>query len=150
MLRDHLATRHNGRREPARMRQFRLAADPLAECGARDCSTKVQFRDAPCIAIEKHVVTRGSLIKYVANTRGGVHYSPSWRSKSADPAFRALDTINALGWEVLRLPFVAYELFSTAEAILTSMDVRTLANELDVLKSTAEEFRARREKMAPP
>jgi hypothetical protein len=93
------------------------------------------FLQSPCSYLKGTRISRHDLIKYVANTKGGVHYDPAGQSKkSQDAKFNLLRDMEQTGIAGLGIAFngrnlVHHELASAIKSILGSRQIQRLQAE---------------------
>jgi hypothetical protein len=81
-----------------------------------------KFTESPCILIGAQSISRRTVIKYVANKAGGVHFDPSRKQTPEELQFSMLDSASKnLG--MLDKNAVNFELLSTGQALGRAKDV---------------------------
>jgi hypothetical protein len=92
------------------------------ESPERDLSLK-KFLDSACIVARGTKISRRTLIKYVANKLGGVHFDPKRDlTKMEEQQFALLDEIRDERI-VADKPAIYFELLSVGQALLASPDI---------------------------
>jgi len=84
-----------------------------------------EFVESPCLIVAGTEITRGELVKYVANKLGGAHTDLRRdESKEFDRKCQLLDT-HRITTRIVEKNSVYYELLSIGQALVNSHDVQT-------------------------
>jgi len=87
-----------------------------------------EFVNAPCLVVHGHLISRRSLVKYVANTMGGAHFG---RAKGPlDESIRCLLDSVVDQYQLAGKSVVYYELLSVGQAIAAADDVVRFCREV--------------------
>ena len=89
-----------------------------------------EFVEAPCIVAEGQVISRRTLINYVANALGGAHYDPKRDRKKTGKVFSLLDRA-ATKFEFEDKNLVYFELLAIGQSIAKSRDVENLRRKIE-------------------
>lgn len=83
------------------------------------------FRNQICLYSKGHKISRETLIRYVANKRGGKHFDTT-RTGNRGPQFSALDKLDIYEIGPTALDPVFYEIMATAKHLIDSPEVQAL------------------------
>jgi hypothetical protein len=107
---------------PHEARQIFGSSEDSAE---RDLRLKT-FLDSTCVVARGNKISRRTLVKYVANKLGGVHFDPSRNiAKDEEKSFSLLDEIRDQ-YTACNRAAIYFEFLSIGQAILKSPDVDIL------------------------
>jgi len=89
----------------------------------------IPFKHSPCVVIDGQIISRVSVIKYVANKLGGSHFDTSRKGRKDDEIFarldRAYDNVQIAGKN-----YIYHELLSIGQAIVQSPMTLTLMDKI--------------------
>lgn len=89
-----------------------------------------EFVEATCVVAEGQLISRRTLINYVANALGGAHYNTKRDRKKTGKDFSVLDRA-AQNFEFEDKNLVYFELLAIGQAIVNSRDVEMLCQKVE-------------------
>jgi hypothetical protein len=88
----------------------------------RDFSLR-KFAEGACMVVKGEVISRNTLVKYVANKLGGVHFDMSrGNGKEEESKFRLLDEVRAER-TTMDKPAIYFEYLAIGQAVINSPDI---------------------------